>query len=957
MKDTTSTPGERPVSADVEEKIRREARRKGVLVWLDRHSHYTDFVDRVVEKSEAGEFPHPVIGFRGSFLETMFKLEGELDGKEPRPLVLHVPGYNQETIKETPLLGLFRAGKRWRIALSSLVEGAAAGEVPRDVLGEFLDSQGDDLTLEAADKWLHDLLATSKDQPNPLEHIEVETQIARLLEGEPPASSVSREAAREHLRVALGPEEEWLDDFASGVPSGSSLESLGRAAATWALAAEFVDDLRREPFASVLDPLRDLPKTLVQACRSVAEHLRRHCENEYVRLARDFEPRLEEERTRGDAADLGDIDTFPFEEQVIFESSLEALENGEWSRAIRQAENRDVSSCFWVRRERDRQDRWTLVRRAARLGELLEVHRGLLSDVTSLEEAIERYAEAGWQVDRAHRKLEQDRNKYLRPRLPDFVDLRDALDSLRKKYRAWADETARDFNDLCDEHGFLATESMRQRTLFNDVVEPLVDDHKKVALLTIDALRFEMAQDLMEALADESGTEIALDSRFAELPTRTAVGMNVIPPVADGGRLEPVVGDNGRISAMQANQFQVMGDDSRRKMMRHAVGGRACPGLTISEIRKGEESLTRKIQNASLVVVHHGDIDAAGEKGHGLSMFEETLTDIREAIRLLRKAGIDDIVVTADHGFLLQDETTVRRIDEGKKTSPQARYSVYRAPEEDADRISASPQELAYDVDDDLNFVFPRDTSLFDTGGRAQTYVHGGNSPQERIVPVLTMSADKPGGSTRQYEIVADKQPPIDELQRLEVRVTADQTALDFGGPEEIELAIRTPQDPAVNIDLQSLPGAGELRGDTFMAPLDEKIEVVFRASGPKERQVPVEVRAPTMTDAVETATPEGRFAVQKRAARVEEEGEQTTESESSSSGIENLPDDGTRDVFEHLATYGEISEEDATELLGNSVKFRNFSRNLEEYVEQVSFEVKVSTVDFEKHYERVGDV
>jgi hypothetical protein len=499
---------------------------------------------------------------------------------------------------------------------------------------------------------------------------------------------------------------------------------------------------------------------------------------------------------------------------------------------------------------------------------------------------------------------------------------------------------------------------MRQRAFFEDVVEPLVDDHKKVALFTIDGLRFEMARDLMEELVDDSGTQVALEPRLAELPTRTAVGMNTIPPVADGGRLEPVVGSNGRISAIRTNQFQVSGDDTRRKMMRHAVGGRACPGMSVSEILKGEDDLTRKIQNASLVVVHNGDIDVAGEKGHGLSTFEKTLTDIRGAIRLLRKAGVDHVVITADHGFLLQDETTVRRIDEGKKTSPQARYSVYPAPENDEGRISASPQDLAYDVDDEnLNFVFPRDTSLFDTGGSVETYVHGGNSPQERVVPVLSMAADKPGGSTRQFDLSVEKRPAIDDMQRLEVRVAADQTALDFGGPDEVELALRTPEDPSVDIELQSVPGAGELRGDTFTAPLDETVEVLFRATGPNERQVPVEVRAPTMTDVVDGVRPEGRFPVQARAAQSEEEGDESNESRSSSTGIENLPDDGTREVFEQLVEYGSVSESDATEILGSSVAFRQLSRNLEEYVEKVSFDVKVKTVNFEKSYEVVGDV
>lgn len=943
----------RPVSDVLEEIVRNKARRRGLLVWLDRHRHYDDFVDRLAEKSKAGAFPYPVVAFRGSFVETMFELEGEMDGREPRPMVVYVPGHNQDTIKQTPLFGVFRSGKRWRKALTTLVKEAAAGKVPTDALREFLESQGDELKLPPADGWLRAELSSARGQGSPLEEIPVTTQLERLLDGEPPASSCSLNDANEQMRTVLGVDEDWIGGYSVGKRGAKSFESLGRAAATWALATEFVEDLRRPPFAEVLEPIEGLPGTLVETCRDVAEHLRTYREDEYVRLARDFESRLEEERTQGDPSDLGNIDTFPFEEQVIFEASLEALQVGAWSAALDHAEHRDVSSCFWVRRERDRENRWRLVRRAVHLGMLLEEHAAPFADAASLEEAVQLYEEGLWKVDRAHRKLEQDRSKYLQARMQDFVEIRNVLDSMRQRYRRWADNMARAFNRLCDEQGFLATESLRQRTFFRDVIEPEVENHHKVALLMVDGLRFEMARDLMEALSEDSQTALALKPRLAELPTRTAVGMNVIPPVTQNGRLEPILGENGRISAMRSNRFQVRDGETRRKMMRHAVGGRACPGMSVTEILEGDEDLTRKIQNASLVVVHSGDIDTAGEKGHGLTTFERTLTDIRGAIRLLRKAGVERVVITADHGFLLQDDTTSRRIEQGKKTSPQARYSVSPTPENDGDRISASPQALSYEVgDQSVNFVFPRDTSLFDTGGALETYVHGGNSPQERIIPVLSMEAGKPGGSTRQFELTVDKRPPINDMQRIEVRVTTDQTALDFGDYTELELALRAPDDPGVDIELQTVAGASELKGDTFTAPLDEPVEVLFRATGSSQRQVPVEVRAPTMTDAVKAGRTEKRFAVEVRGTA-----DESGDTESSSTGLEALPDDGTREVFEHLVKYESISESDATEILGSSVAFRQFSRNLEEYVERVSFDVKVESVDFQKLYRRVGDV
>lgn len=963
MSEETEKTESRPVSAALEREVREKARRRGAVVWLDRYEDYTDFVDRLVERSEAGEFPYPVVAYRGSYLEMMLELEDLLDGREPTQMVVHVPGHTQETIVETPLFGVYKAGKRWRKALSTLVEETSTGRVPQEDIQGFLDEEGSDLTLGAADAWLHGQLSAAGGSGSAvLKQIPVENLLEQLLDGES-TLDVELEDIRRHLRVTLGVTEDWLESFRERQGGGtrSDVRGVGRAAASWALAGEYVDDLRREPFVERLGPLTELHGELVDTCRCVADHLRQYRPDVYVRLAREFETRLEQEWKRGDASDLGEIDTFPFEEQQIFEAALRALEEGRWSGTIEWAEERDVASCFWVRRDREREDRWELVRRAAELGRLIEEHDRPFRQVDSLEEAVGAYSESVWRVDQAHRRLEQRRTALLRPRLTDFVELRDCLDGVRKQYRGWADELARRFNEICEDRGFLASKTFRQREIFAQKVGPLVDSEEKVALFMVDALRYEMAQELVDELTKEAGSTATLKPRLAELPTRTAVGMNVLAPVAEGGRLQPVFSSKGKVRAFQAHGFQVDRNESRRRMMRHTVGGRTCPGIGVDEILNGSENLTRKIQNAALVVVHTDDIDAAGEQGHGLSIFEKTLTDIRGAIHLLREAGVERFVITSDHGFLLLDETTVRRVGEGKKTTPQARYSTYPLPESDEDRVSVAPTELAYDVDEDVShFVFPRDTSVFDTGGSVKTFVHGGNSPQERIIPVLEISAGKPGGSTRQFELDAQKKSAVTDMQRIELEVRADQTALDFGGPDGVELALRAPDDPEVEIRLQSVPGAGELRGGSFVAPLGQTVEVFFRATGPRERRVPVELYAPTMGDAVQSRRFEERFPVRGAVSAAEEspETEETTgQAAGSSTGIEALPDDGTREVFQHLVEYREISEADATELLDGPRAFRRFSRHFEDYLEKVSFDVQVSTVNFQKHYERTTGV
>ena len=60
----------------------------------------------------------------------------------------------------------------------------------------------------------------------------------------------------------------------------------------------------------------------------------------------------------------------------------------------------------------------------------------------------------------------------------------------------------------------------------------------------------------------------------------------------------------------------------------------------------------------TLIVVHSKEIDDAGEANVGLPTFESTLRQIKAAWHHLQLAGVKNFVFTADHGFLLQDETT-----------------------------------------------------------------------------------------------------------------------------------------------------------------------------------------------------------------------------------------------------------------------------------------------------------
>ena len=227
------------------------------------------------------------------------------------------------------------------------------------------------------------------------------------------------------------------------------------------------------------------------------------------------------------------------------------------------------------------------------------------------------YVERGAAVDQAHRQLEQRRVALLYPQLPEFETLRTRLDGMRRAWRAWADAWAREFNALCKAHGFLPSASHQQRTIFDEVVKPLTQEAGTTAYFVVDALRFEMGEELYRQMESTPATTALLKPRLAELPTVTEVGMNVLAPVEKNGRLHiSMASDMGAVQGFQTGEFRVSDPETRKRAMHDRVGGGTCPWLTLEEVvNRDSTSLKRSVAQARLIVVHSQEIDNAGEKG------------------------------------------------------------------------------------------------------------------------------------------------------------------------------------------------------------------------------------------------------------------------------------------------------------------------------------------------------
>lgn len=968
-----------PVSQELEQQVREKVQKNRLVIWLDPAGHYTEFVDELIANHDSLALNYTVKAYRGSYLELLLQLEQHTAGVEKPTLLIHLPGFNKTTVTDTPLLELYKAGMTYECALPTIIKNAAATHIPSSQIDAFLSQENP--SVASADLWLSNAIEddgsgltgrlrhlnltelivdlTSKNKPGAISQ-----QLKDCFGREEQTTIVEQIVSR--LVNLTGADDDWLrQHLEAGRVRGFD---LGSNAVSWALCVEYVHDLLRAPHQAQLQPVQNLPDAVRNECCRLAAHLRQHEPDFYESIARDTQEWLEDEQKTATADDLGKIDTFPFEEEKILKAAIAALLEKQWDRSLEWAQQRTDDQSFWLRHDRRRSEAWKLVAQAATLGRAIQVAGDSLGDVDSLETALDRYTSLGSNVDLAHRQLEQLMTRHLVPGIPEFEDLRTALRTLRDEWRDWADHWAVDFNQLCTRSSFLPPQNLRQRRLFDEVVRPIATDNEVTALFLIDGMRYEMAKELHEELSGTPATQMKLDARFAELPSVTEVGMNVLAPVDSENNLAPAL-RNGKILGFSTGEFRVYEPKTRQRAMKNRVGGSTCPWLPLKEVReRSADSLKKSIRGAKLLVVESKEIDTAGHKGVGPSVFPNTLRHIKAAWRLLRDAGVQNFVITSDHGFLLLPDIDQPVQARGRAIDPKGgRHTITKVFDNHPDEVAVSLRALEYDCDD-LHAVFPLTTKPFDRGKKGCSFVHGGNSFQERVIPVMTIRHSAKVGRLPKFDIDAKAGAAAFGMHRIQAQVIPDRGSLglEFGSGESVELLLQAMELDNAHATVKEVTGGAQLERGAVVAEVGKDFEVFFELTGSTDGRIPVQLVHTGGEADVEPGIVSERFTISVTttvpSAPVDEEPDdepvttdEPTGSDDDASWLQNLPSDVVRSVFRHLDQHGVVTSVEVESKLGSPRAVRKFSRQFEEFARLAPFQIRIDNIDGVKRYVKEG--
>jgi hypothetical protein len=310
---------------------------------------------------------------------------------------------------------------------------------------------------------------------------------------------------------------------------------------------------------------------------------------------------------------------------------------------------------------------------------------------------------------------------------------------VRTAYGEFFNELQSSFHRAVDREGWPLDQLESNPRLFDKTVRPLLQDGRKVIYLLVDALRWELAQQLSSLLSDAG--ETVMEPVASQLPGVTPIAMAALLPGAeDALRLEVVSGKlcpmlNGKPVDQRAKRMAAFRDEYNEQFAELNLKA----FLTAARGGAARQELAQRLETVRLLVITSTEIDELGESGFSLSdHIPQMLTQLVRAIRGAASLGFEVAVVAADHGFIWLDT-----VDGAFRADPpvQGEWSLakrrcYVGKGDPAIGSKAyTTAELSIPTTEPT-LIAPQNLAVYSTG---QSYFHEGLSLQECIVPKLVI--------------------------------------------------------------------------------------------------------------------------------------------------------------------------------------------------------------------------
>jgi uncharacterized protein (TIGR02687 family) len=456
---------------------------------------------------------------------------------------------------------------------------------------------------------------------------------------------------------------------------------------------------------------------------------------------------------------LGDCDTFEIFEKFTLHRLCQTFANGAAAADLRAVVQQRRGSIWWPQHQHG----YAALEQAVELRELLAKAELTMNSIPS---GVNRYVSTWWRIDMAYRLCTWNLRRYGQVQVMEQISL-----WLEKSYvnnfllplaDRWGDQVRGMESWEC-------AEVPAQRRFFSHYVQPFLSRGQKVFVIISDALRYEAACDFAQRLRSANRWTTEVEAMLGSLPSYTQLGMASLLPgqqlAVDAATANVTV--NGRSATGTAN---------RREILSLACDGKATAIQTEEFMELNTKTEGRALmRDHEVIYIFHNVIDkmgdAPGTEAKTFDAVEMALTELEVIIKKVANINGNNMLLTADHGFLFQQDNVAkddavalptagewtfknRRFALGRDISPNAKVKIF--------------DSAALGLMGDWSAAFPLSLGRFPLQGSGMRYVHGGISLQEVVVPVVKI-----------HKARADDTGRVDvELLRVPSKITTGQLSI-----------------------------------------------------------------------------------------------------------------------------------------------------------------------------------
>ena len=347
---------------------------------------------------------------------------------------------------------------------------------------------------------------------------------------------------------------------------------------------------------------------------------------------------------------------------------------------------------------------------------------------------VEVYDKKYYKIDTYYRKFYYNLDKLENKSI--FEDLQNLVENIY--INRYLDKISKEFSNKVD-YNILEEKYKLQRNFYNNYIG---QGKERIIVIISDAFRYEVGKELVERFKYNEKIEAKIEPQIGVLPSFTSLGMAALLPNKD-------------IEIREDYSVAVDGRPTRNLVERNAILQSKNPKsdcVQYDDLIKMNRDETRQFFSGKEVIyIYHNQIDARGDKlnteDEVFVACDEAMNEIEDMIRkLTNTVSAINFIVTADHGFIYtrsknqESEKINRFFNEEDKISKRFIIS------ENSYDVLGTKNMIVSDVlgnYDNRTITVPLSSNVFKAQGGGQNFIHGGSSPQEIIIPVVSVKTTR----------------------------------------------------------------------------------------------------------------------------------------------------------------------------------------------------------------------